>query len=255
MSYILDIYTFSYSLTRLIVMISSMRLCTSENYIRSCISILNIAELVFSACTNKAVSFHFTVSVILEFNPSFQIGHSIYSLGAWLIFKHKKQPLTAVQVSCLKRTFKQIIDYTAQYTTFIAYEPALIMLDLIKEFDEEPYFDEMRNYVIQKCLPLLKFCAVFGVVAEISHCQKNSIKIPSELRKFLLNVKLWYSSNESTLYLMRQEHQAVLLQVQRYFNSGPLLTDLVVFSSSCYFIETSQESPFFSVHIFTQLAK
>jgi hypothetical protein len=129
-----SMYMFSYSLTRLILLISKMRLCSSELYNRNCNSIVSVA----TNCPHEPEKFYFLVSVILEFNPTFQIGHSIYSIGALLIFQHKKQPFfTPDQVSCLVETFKKIVvDFTTKNSS------SLIILDFIKEFGQEPYFNE-----------------------------------------------------------------------------------------------------------------
>jgi hypothetical protein len=202
---------------------------------------------------------YWAASLLSASDPSYvsrKKSNRFLTLGL-LFQKHRQNlPLDSDQINQLTEVFKNIVQ--SRIPTHPRDDKyALILVNVIKEFNDEPYFAELRKFVIKQSTHSSEIYHGFApryILYEASHYAKEPTGIPNELRKSLLDVDKWYTPHEQTLFLMHKELREVLSQTIKLFGTGKLDSDLVRFTACLYFLDFSEDQ-YFPFPILTQIAK
>jgi hypothetical protein len=180
-----------------------------------------------------------------------------FSTLALLFQKHHQNvKLNSDQINQLTEAFKSIVQ--SKIPTHPRDDQyALILVEIIKEFNDEPYFGELRKFGIKQSSQYSEIHHGFAprfFLYEALNYAKEPNGIPNELRRLLLDVDKWYTQHEWTLFLMHKELREVLSQTQKLFGTGKLDSYLVRFTACLFFLDFNEDW-YFSFPILTQIAK
>jgi hypothetical protein len=189
---------------------------------------------------------------------------SCFKSAAYWRHLHKTQP-RKVKIAKFKKAFISIVDYIFdEYTTENEITTSsFVLIDLLLEFENETYFDELRTYAVNFCLDIAECSHVFApryLLSEAMRCAKENVPVSKEVRTFLFDVKFWFNEGEmcsTTTFLCQKEWLEILGGVQKFAINGSFDSELVVFASSLYFMGTYNDSntQVFKELILSQLAK
>jgi hypothetical protein len=186
---------------------------------------------------------------------------SCFQSAAYWRHLHKTEP-RKVKIAEFKKSFISIVDYIFGNFTFRneITTSSFVLIDLIQEFEDETYFDELRKYAIKLCLDDPERSHVFApryLLAEAVHCVKEKAPISKKIRSFLFDVKRWFREYTSPSLLVQTEWLEILIGVQKFAMKSSFDSESVVFAATFYFVDTYNESKaeIFKEVILTQLAK
>jgi hypothetical protein len=241
---------------RLITFIAERKLWSEEYFLRISKHIREEAKCRISGL-HKHKCYYIHASIISALNPVYPYLGAILVQAAVLIQNKRRRLSANLQMSCLLETFKKVLDL-AHINTGDPYhfQYKLVLIDFLKAFEEEAYFGELREYLIDKFLKsekentTLNYCARIYIISQVKHCYET----PKHFRSLLLNTKDWFSNDPMNHYLLQKEHHDVLLETRNLFIKGTLDSELALFAASLLFIMET-EPDLSVVFIFTQLAK
>jgi hypothetical protein len=133
-----------------------------------------------------------------------------------------------------------------------------ILIELIKEFHQETYFEVIRNQLWEDIAAhptKLEGVAPTFMLLEAMTCVKKGVEIPHSIRYSLLEIRRWYDFGRyatQTFSFIRTAKQGVLEKIPRVFRSTEIDLLLTTFAASLFFLTVEHS---FSLNIFVQLVR
>jgi hypothetical protein len=190
--------------------------------------------------------------------PSYKIDKVKSPFISAAVHLHQTNPSQMNQLKLINY-FRSLIELTFEFM-----EPndthSLIIIELLKKFQSEPYFAVAREYLVEQCfdcpdasLRLALICMLSEAIA----CLEADESIPDPVRRLLFNCSSWYKYEENTDWNIIRTNESVILEIQKIFRSASLDSGLLNFAASLYFLQLNPdfEHECFSISILTQLAQ
>jgi hypothetical protein len=182
----------------------------------------------------------------------------IGSAAAYFLQLHKTQP-NKIDITEFKRSFHWLASSITELYKESKYVilTSWILVQILKEFENEPYFDELRKYVIDisaRNCAATRFFKPSYVLSDAINCVKEQVQIPAKHRKCLFDVERLFAFIDDCSFEMKQVTHDVLIGVQAVAIKAPCDSALICFTVALDLQDQGGTESFTHI-ILTQLAR
>jgi hypothetical protein len=252
------------SALRIVQFIVKNSLCFSNLYLESCEKITEQLERHLDNEEIQPAELFYNSSALFSINPNYQpLKNPLSSISsaAYLMSQlHMNGSLNENQATQFVEDFRHIRDLLFDSSTQETSNLSLIIIELINEFQNEPYFDQLKGHVLVdlSILDLGRRCCVARCyLVEVLDCFNKGLEIPQIARNFLLDLDGRRPTEFRVNWSLQNENQAILEMTKQIFAKGVFDSRLVKFAASIYFfaIIAEENDDIFSMNMLTQLAR
>jgi hypothetical protein len=210
---------------------------------------------------SSTVDYYRTLLRLKTSLPLFKFKLSDFSAAAYYLQLHKTEP-NKIDIADFKESFYLLVSsifklYKESKDVFLT---SWILVQILKEFENEPYFDGLRKYVIDisaRNCAATRFFKPSYVLSDAINCVKEQVQIPPKHRKCLFDVERLFAFIHDCTFEMKQVTHDVLIGVQAVAIKAPFDSALICFTVALQFLDIQDQggTESFTHLILTQLAR